>query len=235
MPMSAIEKIGASPSLLMTAMVWLVCMPARCWMAPEMPLATYRLGDTVLPVWPIWWLWGIQPASVAARDAPTAPPSASASSPTRSKPSALPRPRPPETMIAASVISGRPEDSASTRSEILARVALSGRDTSRVVTSAAPPPEDSAWKLLAFTPTNWVRSPCTWQRELMSPPKMALVATIRSPSSSRSTASATTPPPTRTAQRATTSVTNGSAAYSTIDAPEASMAAASAATFGSVA
>ena len=32
-----------------------VCMPARCWMAPEIPTAMYRFGDTVTPVWPTWW------------------------------------------------------------------------------------------------------------------------------------------------------------------------------------
>ena len=39
-PKSASSKIGASGSLLMATMVFEVCMPARCWMAPEMPTAT---------------------------------------------------------------------------------------------------------------------------------------------------------------------------------------------------
>ena len=55
-------------------------MPARCWMAPEIPAATYSDGLTTLPVWPTWWECSIQPASTAAREAPTAPPRASASS-----------------------------------------------------------------------------------------------------------------------------------------------------------
>ena len=38
-PKSAISKIGASASLLTAMMVFAVCMPARCWMAPEMPSA----------------------------------------------------------------------------------------------------------------------------------------------------------------------------------------------------
>ena len=38
-PKSAKEKIGASGSLLMATMYCEVCMPARCWMAPEMPQA----------------------------------------------------------------------------------------------------------------------------------------------------------------------------------------------------
>lgn len=39
-PKSASSKIGASGSLLMATIVFDVCMPARCWMAPEMPTAT---------------------------------------------------------------------------------------------------------------------------------------------------------------------------------------------------
>ncbi len=38
-PKSASSKIGASGSLLMATIVLDVCMPARCWMAPEMPTA----------------------------------------------------------------------------------------------------------------------------------------------------------------------------------------------------
>src|SRR3954454_13765617 len=77
-PKSASSKIGASGSLLMATMVFDVCMPARCWMAPEMPHATYNVGETVLPVWPTWYECGYQPASVAALDAPTAAPRTSA-------------------------------------------------------------------------------------------------------------------------------------------------------------
>ena len=38
-PKSASSKIGASGSLLMATIVFEVCMPARCWIAPEMPTA----------------------------------------------------------------------------------------------------------------------------------------------------------------------------------------------------
>jgi hypothetical protein len=37
-------------SLLMTTIVCEVCIPARCWMAPEMPEPMYSCGETVLPV-----------------------------------------------------------------------------------------------------------------------------------------------------------------------------------------
>ena len=39
-------------------------MPARCWIAPEIPTATYSCGETVLPVCPTWNSCGYQPASV---------------------------------------------------------------------------------------------------------------------------------------------------------------------------
>ena len=39
-PKSTSSKIGASGSLLTATIVFEVCMPARCWIAPEMPLAT---------------------------------------------------------------------------------------------------------------------------------------------------------------------------------------------------
>ena len=39
-PKSTSSKIGASSSLLIAMIVLEVCMPARCWMAPEMPQAT---------------------------------------------------------------------------------------------------------------------------------------------------------------------------------------------------
>ena len=38
-PKSTSSKIGASSSLLTATIVLEVCMPARCWMAPEMPAA----------------------------------------------------------------------------------------------------------------------------------------------------------------------------------------------------
>ncbi len=68
-----------------------------------MPAARYSFGETVLPVWPIWAAYGYQPASTTARVAATAllPPNALASASASSKPSALPRPRPPATRMSA--------------------------------------------------------------------------------------------------------------------------------------
>ena len=54
-------------------------MPAKCWMAPEMPTAMYRSGATTLPVWPTCRSLGTKPASTAARLAPIAAPNSSTS------------------------------------------------------------------------------------------------------------------------------------------------------------
>ena len=71
------SMLGVSPFVLTATIVLGVCIPARCWIAPEMPVAMYSCGETVLPVWPTWDACGYQPASTAARDAPTAAPRAS--------------------------------------------------------------------------------------------------------------------------------------------------------------
>src|SRR5438093_604681 len=44
-PRSANSKIGAFASLLIATIVPELCMPTLCWIAPEMPTATYSLGD----------------------------------------------------------------------------------------------------------------------------------------------------------------------------------------------
>ena len=47
-------------------MFFAVCMPARCWMAPEIPNAMYRSGATVLPDMPTCLDLGIHPFSTRA-------------------------------------------------------------------------------------------------------------------------------------------------------------------------
>src|SRR5699024_3865904 len=130
--------MGASSSLLTATIVFEVCMPARCWIAPEMPLATYSCGDTVLPVWPTWYACGFQPESTAAREAPTAAPRLSANASTWEKSPEVPRP--PETTLAASVSSGRPDFSRGLESVIFAVNAASEIVTDTC--STAPAPED---------------------------------------------------------------------------------------------
>ena len=66
--------VGASGSLFTATMTFEVRMPARCCMAPDTPKPRYSLGEIVRPVWPIWNRCGRQPASTAAREAPTAAP-----------------------------------------------------------------------------------------------------------------------------------------------------------------
>src|SRR5512143_759583 len=97
--------MGASGSLFTATITLEPFMPARCWMAPEMPAAMYSSGATTLPVWPTCQSFGTQPASTAARLAPTAAPSSSASASTGLKSPFVPRP--PETIARASVSSGR--------------------------------------------------------------------------------------------------------------------------------
>src|SRR6266849_6622563 len=53
-PRSTTEKMGACSSLLMATMYLEPFIPARCWIAPLMPQAMYRVGFTVLPVCPTW-------------------------------------------------------------------------------------------------------------------------------------------------------------------------------------
>src|SRR3989442_8182415 len=94
--------MSASGSLFTATITLLDVIPAGCWMAPEIPSATYRSGVTVSPVCPTCSSFGRQPASVTAREAPTAPPSASASCSTRCQFSGPLRPRPPDTTTRAS-------------------------------------------------------------------------------------------------------------------------------------
>ena len=94
-------------------------------------------------------LVGYQPASVTARDAPTAAPRASASSSMILNPSADPVPRPPETTICASVRSGRSPLPAAARSVTFAVLAAS--DAAKVTgTISAAAGDGSA--LTAFGP-----------------------------------------------------------------------------------
>src|SRR5271165_2527987 len=161
--------MGASGSLLTATIVLEVCMPARCWMAPEMPTAMYSWGETVLPVWPTWNWWGYQPASVTARDAPTAAPRASASSSMILNPSADPVPRPPDTTICASVRSGRSPLSAAARSVTVAVFAAPDA-ANETATSSAAPCDGSA--LTAFGRTAMMGVPLvTRDQAVIAPPK----------------------------------------------------------------
>src|SRR5450830_888389 len=47
---AATEKIGASSSLLIATITLESFIPAKCWIAPEIPTAIYSCGATILPV-----------------------------------------------------------------------------------------------------------------------------------------------------------------------------------------
>ena len=56
-------------------------MPAKCWTAPESPIAIYNSGAITFPVWPTCISLEQYPESTAALEAPTAAfPNASARS-----------------------------------------------------------------------------------------------------------------------------------------------------------
>src|SRR5579872_2813624 len=103
-----------------------------------MPTATYSFGATVLPVCPTWVEYGYHPASTTARVAPTAPPSAEASSSTSTNLSGEPRPRPPATTISASSIEG-PLASSTAGETSSASSECSSSETASLRTSALPP------------------------------------------------------------------------------------------------
>src|ERR1035438_161704 len=173
--------------------VFEVCMPARCWIAPEMPTAMWSWGETVLPVWPTWNWCGYQPASVAARDAPTAAPTESASFSISVKFSAPPTPRPPETTMAASVSSGRSSRSCTTRSVMCAALAASLTSTATCSSSAGPGAGSAAAE---FGRTATMGVPVrTRDCTTIAPPKMDCSASRPVPSSpaARPTASVITP------------------------------------------
>mmetsp|Transcript_4530 Transcript_4530/g.13045 ORF Transcript_4530/g.13045 Transcript_4530/m.13045 type:complete len:219 (-) Transcript_4530:264-920(-) len=99
--------MGASGSVLMATMTLESFIPLRCCMAPEIPAAMYRSGATTFPVCPTCQSLGQNPASTAAREAPTAAPSLSASASRMGKLSPLLIPLPPLTTMLALDRSGR--------------------------------------------------------------------------------------------------------------------------------
>src|ERR1700735_4018988 len=113
-----------------------------------MPIATYRSGATTFPVWPTCQSFGAYPASTAARDAPTAAPSLSATgSIYLVKFSRLCIARPPEMMILADVSSGRSDldNSSPTQPD------TPGSAAAAAASIGADPPSPVAWKAAVRT------------------------------------------------------------------------------------
>ena len=85
--------------LLIATMTLESFIPAKCWIAPEIPTAIYNSGATTFPVYPTYWSFAAYPASTAALEAPIAVfPKALAKSSRILKFSLLPKPLPPETI-----------------------------------------------------------------------------------------------------------------------------------------
>ena len=84
--------------------------PAKCCIAPEIPIAIYKLEATGLPVWPTCSLCGRQPRSETGLEQAVAAPKTSAKSSIRFQFSGPLRPRPPEITISASAIETLSED-----------------------------------------------------------------------------------------------------------------------------
>mmetsp|Transcript_6936 Transcript_6936/g.14267 ORF Transcript_6936/g.14267 Transcript_6936/m.14267 type:complete len:253 (-) Transcript_6936:314-1072(-) len=124
--------MGASASVLMATITLESFIPLKCCMAPEIPAAIYKSGATTFPVWPTCQSLGQNPASTAAREAPTAAPSLSARPSRMGKLSPLLIPRPPLTTMLADPKSGRsdfetdsPTHSALSKAATLSRVSSS--------------------------------------------------------------------------------------------------------------
>ena len=123
-------------------------MPARCWIAPEIPTAMYRSGATILPVCPTCMSLGTKPESTAALDAPIAAPSLSAIPFKRLKLSPFCIPLPPEITTSAAVNSGLSDSAISslTNKETPASVLFSTLEI-----SALPPEDEHASKPVVLT------------------------------------------------------------------------------------
>jgi hypothetical protein len=131
-------------------------IPARCCMAPDIPNAMYNSGATTLPVCPTCNELSAYPASTAARDAPTAAPSASARGYiVAANVWAFFKARPPDTTRLATPKSGRSD---------LARVVficcVGGSATStgsrELASASAPSCEAAAGKAVGLTVKNLI-------------------------------------------------------------------------------
>src|SRR5690606_6604832 len=86
----------------MTTIVLDELIPARCWIAPEIPIAMYRFGLTANPVCPTCSSCGRQPASETGLEHAVAAPKTSANSSIIFQFSGPFNPRPADTTIFAS-------------------------------------------------------------------------------------------------------------------------------------
>ena len=97
-------KKGASGSVFITTFTFDELTPAKCWIAPEIPIAIYKFDETGFPVCPTCSLWGLQPKSETGFEHAVAAPKTSAKFSMRCQFSGPFNPLPPETTISASAI-----------------------------------------------------------------------------------------------------------------------------------
>ncbi len=96
-------KNGASGSLLIATITFDELTPAKCWIAPEIPIAIYKFGLIVIPVCPTCSLCGLQCISLTGFEQAVAAPNALAKSSTKCQFSGPFKPRPPLITNSASV------------------------------------------------------------------------------------------------------------------------------------
>jgi len=150
------ENSGLEVTLLTATISLESFIPAKCCMAPDIPNAIYSSGATTLPVCPTCNEFSAYPASTAARDAPTAAPSASARGySVEANVSAFFNARPPDTTRVATPNSGRSD---------LVRVVficcVGGFATStgsrELAPTSAPSCEEAAGKAVGLTVKNLI-------------------------------------------------------------------------------
>src|SRR5450432_3362717 len=174
----------------------------------------YSCGATVTPVWPTCAVCGYHPASVAARDAPTAAPNASANCSISAKFSAVPTPRPPAITADASDSEGRPPTSGAVRSTTDAcRPSATGTSTTTTEAVAG-----AATGVTLFGRTVTIGCPrVTLACTTVEPPNTDCSTTTVEPSSATSTASVSTPASSRTPSRPAIAASSNDTTETTTD------------------
>ncbi|KAH3667176.1 hypothetical protein OGAPHI_002825 [Ogataea philodendri] len=141
-------------------------IPARCWMAPEIPTAMYKSGATTLPVCPTCSELSQKPASTAALEAPMAAFNFSANGlMILSNSSLFFNPRPPETTTLADPRSGLSLLTISSDTNS-APFPPSTNETSSTATSLALPSSTGAKAELLTETSTWLSLDLTVARAL---------------------------------------------------------------------
>ena len=135
---------------MITTFIFEELIPAKCCIAPEIPIAIYKFVATGFPVCPTCSLCDLQPKSETGLEHAVAAPSTSAKSSTNPQFSGPLRPRPPETTTSASAMVTLPT-ALSTDSTVTPDSGKEGENSSTV----AEPPDSISPKELLDNPTNF--------------------------------------------------------------------------------